>query len=124
GARYGHWVEGVAGDWLLSLQRFDGVPFPVWCAGGADGETDFDTVLPPPLEALPSDPTIDVPDGFTEDQRDQPGGFTADPDTLDTWATSSPTPQLARGWNAGADSDGPFGKVYPMALRPQGHDLI
>src|SRR5699024_6970201 len=76
-SRYRNWVAGLTGAWLISRQRCCGVPFPVWYAAGADGETDFDTVLTPPLEALPIDPTIDVPDGFTEDQRDQPGGFTA-----------------------------------------------
>ena len=97
--------------------------FPVWYGVGADGETDYSTVLTPAVEDLPVDPTIDVPAGFTEEQRDQPGGFVADPDILDTWATSSLTPQLAGGWNAQDDGE-LFSKVYPMDLRPQGHDII
>ncbi|MCT1386132.1 valine--tRNA ligase [Brachybacterium sp. p3-SID1565] len=120
-SRYRNWVEGLTGDWLISRQRFFGVPFPIWYAVDANGETDYERVLTPPVESLPIDPTIDVPSGFEESQRDQPGGFTADPDILDTWATSSLTPQLAGGW--GHDED-LFAKVYPMDLRPQGHDII
>ncbi|MGP5609307.1 valine--tRNA ligase [Brachybacterium alimentarium] len=120
-SRYRNWVEGLAGDWLISRQRFFGVPFPVWYAVGEDGETDYGTVLTPGLEELPIDPTIDVPAGFTEEQRNRPGGFVADPDILDTWATSSLTPQLAGGWNSDPDL---FDTVYPMDVRPQGHDII
>ena len=40
---------------------------------------------------------------------------------LDTWATSSLTPQIAAGWGAGDDL---FGRVFPMDLRPQAHEII
>ena len=120
-ARYRNWVEGLAGDWLISRQRFFGVPFPVWYGVDVHGETDYSTVLTPSVDRLPIDPTIDVPEGYEESQRNQPGGFVADPDILDTWATSSLTPQLAGHWH---DDQDLFEKVYPMDLRPQGHDII
>lgn len=120
-ARYRNWVEGLTGDWLISRQRFFGVPFPVWYGVDEHGETDYERILTPAPEDLPIDPTIDVPAGFTEEQRGQAGGFVADPDILDTWATSSLTPQLAGGWLADPEL---FAKVYPMDLRPQGHDII
>jgi valyl-tRNA synthetase len=62
-----------------------------------------------------------VPDGFTEDQRGEPGGFVADPDIMDTWATSSLSPQIIGGWTRDEDL---FARVFPMDLRPQAHDII
>ena len=55
------------------------------------------------------------------EQRDQPGGFTGDPDVMDTWATSSLTPQIAGGWDDDPDL---FARVFPMDLRPQAHEII
>ncbi|RIK15176.1 MAG: valine--tRNA ligase [Acidobacteria bacterium] len=130
-ARYRNWVEGLNGDWLVSRQRFFGVQVPVWYAVDADGETDYDTVLVPSEDRLPVDPMSDVPEGYTEDQRDQPGGFTGDPDILDTWATSSLSPQIAAGWPVAGRPDGELGndralfdKIFPFDMRPQGHDII
>ncbi|MDO5645303.1 MAG: valine--tRNA ligase [Dermabacter sp.] len=120
-SRYRNWVENLTGDWLVSRQRYFGVPIPVWYAVDDEGATDVGEVIVPPLDSLPIDPTIDVPAGFTEDQRDEPGGFTADPDVFDTWATSSLTPLLASGWGSNPEL---FAQVYPMDLRPQGHDII
>jgi valyl-tRNA synthetase len=119
--RYENWVGGLTGDWLISRQRYFGVPFPVWYPVGDDGEPDYDRPLVPGEDRLPVDPSSDVPEGYTEDQRDQPGGFTADPDVMDTWATSSLTPQIGGQWEDDADL---YGRVFPYDLRPQAHEII
>ena len=130
-SRYANWVDGLNGDWLISRQRFFGVPFPVWYPLDAEGEIDYDHPLTPPESALPVDPQIDVPEGYTDEQRGAAGGFVADPDIMDTWATSSLTPQIAAGWQVGEGSDDAmrndpalFDAIFPMDLRPQAHDII
>jgi valyl-tRNA synthetase len=119
--RYENWVEGLNGDWLISRQRFFGVPFPVWYRLDTEGDPDYSSPILAPESALPVDPSSDVPEGFTEDQRGKPGGFMADPDVMDTWATSSLSPQVASGWDTDPEL---FAHVFPMDQRPQAHDII
>ncbi|MER5453444.1 valine--tRNA ligase [Micromonospora sp. NPDC002389] len=119
--RYEHWVSGLTGDWLVSRQRFFGVPVPVWYRLDDVGEPDWSHPLTPEDSALPIDPSEDAPPGYDESQRGVPGGFVGDPDVLDTWATSSLTPQIAGGWERDPEL---FRKVFPMDLRPQGQEII
>ncbi|MEA3215585.1 MAG: valyl-tRNA synthetase, partial [Acidimicrobiia bacterium] len=120
-ARYESWVGGLNGDWLISRQRFFGVPFPVWYAVDHDGNVDVGKLLLPDDDQLPIDPSSDVPPGYTETHRGQPGGFVGDPDVMDTWATSSLTPQIASRW---VDDPDLFSRTFPMDVRPQAHEII
>jgi valyl-tRNA synthetase len=120
-ARFDSWVEGLNADWAVSRQRFFGVPFPLWYRLDEAGEPDHGQPILADPARLPIDPQTDVPEGYTEDQRGEPGGFTGDPDIMDTWATSSLTPQIAGGWERDEDL---FERVFPMDLRPQSHEII
>jgi valyl-tRNA synthetase len=120
-ARYEDWVNGLTGDWCISRQRFFGVPFPVWYPLDQSGAPRHEQPIPARQDQLPVDPSTDVPDGYSPEQRGQPNGFAGDPDVMDTWATSSLTPQICG--QAGED-DELFARVFPMDLRPQAHDII
>ena len=119
--RYTNWVGGLNGDWLISRQRYFGVPIPLWYPLTAAGEPDFNNPIIPSESQLPIDPSSNVPAGFTEAQRGVAGGFMGEPDVMDTWATSSLTPQIAGRW---IDDQKLFNNIFPMDVRPQAHDII
>jgi valyl-tRNA synthetase len=120
-ARLENWIEGLTGDWCISRQRFFGVSFPVWYPVLDDGTVDRDHPILASEDALPVDPSSDAAPGYSPDQRGQPGGFVGDPDVMDTWATSSLTPQIATRWE---EDDDLFRRTFPMDLRPQAHEII
>ena len=117
--RYENWVGGLTGDWLISRQRFFGVPIPVWYRLGDEGER-LD-VIQATDDQLPVDPSVDTAPEFDEGSRGQPGGFEGELDIMDTWATSSLTPQIVGGWR---NDDELWGLVFPYDLRSQGQDII
>ncbi len=120
-SRYTNWIDGLNSDWLVSRQRFFGVPIPVWFRLDGEGEPDYDNPIVPDESELPIDPQSQAPKGFEEHQRGKPGGFMGDPDIFDTWATSSLTPEIVCGWERDPEL---FEKTFPMDLRPQAHDII
>jgi valyl-tRNA synthetase len=91
----------------------------VWYRLDSDGEPVRDEPIVPAESDLPIDPATDTPPGFRPEERGVPGGFAADPDVMDTWATSSLTPQIASGWPDEHDLP-----AIPFDLRPQAHEII
>jgi valyl-tRNA synthetase len=117
--RYDNWVNGLTGDWLISRQRFFGVPIPVWYELDANGERAG--VIVPSEDALPVDPASAPAPGYAESQRGEALGFEGEIDIMDTWATSSLTPQIAGGWVRDPEL---FELVFPYSQRSQAQDII
>ena len=118
--RYEHWVEGLQWDWLISRQRSSGIPFPVWYCADCDHEVVAEKA-DLPVDPLSDDPPVDACPECGH------GEFVPEDDVLDTWATSSLTPLINAGWDWDAAA-GEFTmerpEIYPMDVRPQGHDII
>ncbi|MBN2459019.1 valine--tRNA ligase [Candidatus Woesearchaeota archaeon] len=111
--RYDNWVKGLQWDWLISRQRYFGVPFPVWYCANCE------EVILADEKNLPVDPLKEKP---PINKCPKCGGtkFVAEKDVLDTWATSSLTPRLA----VELMPKELWPKLFPMSLRPQAHDII
>jgi valyl-tRNA synthetase len=110
--RYENWVQGLQWDWCISRQLPFGVPFPVWYCKKCD------EVVVAEEKDLPVDPLYDKPPAK---KCPKCGGseFVPEKDIINTWATSSLTPQIAA-----ALVPEMYDKLYPMSLRPQAHDII
>ncbi len=113
-SRYDNWVKGLKWDWCISRQRYYGIPFPVWYC------EDCNFVVVADDTALPVNPAENAPpiDKCPKCGCDR---FKPELDVLDTWATSSLTPQIATKWK---EDDAFFNRIYPMSLRSNGHDII
>lgn len=132
--RYEQWVEGLNQDWCISRQRFFGVPFPVWYSINDKGRVNYGEVLLPempvllksvqqsvdPMQSVPADWNSNLKH-YTADKRDKPNGFMADSSVMDTWASSSLSPQVNSQW---AVNNKRHEALFPADLRPQAHEII
>ena len=112
-----NWILGLNWDWCISRQRYFGIPFPIWYSKrkGEEGK-----ILVAINEDLPVDPLMDLPRGYTRDEVE------AETDVMDTWATSSVTPQI-NSWGiceTNVLDKNRHKKLFPADLRPQAHEII
>jgi len=111
-ARYENWIEGLKWDWNISRQRHFGIPIPAWhCKKCSE-------IMVADEKQLPVDPLVDKPKSRCKCGSDD---FIPEKDVLDTWATSSLTPDIAAEL---FKNNKIFKKLLPMNLRPQAHDII
>jgi len=130
------WISGLSWDWCISRQRYFGIPFPVWFITES-GSQDTKIVVAD-IEQLPVNPLVDLPKGYSLKQKNADNTFTAtqeatgkeviiipDVDVMDTWATSSISPQISsHGIGESAINAGRHSKLFPADLRPQAHEII
>jgi valyl-tRNA synthetase len=113
--RYDHWVQNLNWDWCISRQRHFGIPIPIWYCMKCNAQ------VVPELKDLPVDPLVESPKkkcscGSTY--------FKGETDVLDTWATSSISPEISGNWVHQGEYDYTFEEQKPFSLRPQAHDII
>ena len=112
--RYDNWVRGLKWDWCISRQRFFGVPFPVWYCVNCNNVSVADE-KDLPVYPFDSKPKKKCKCGSSK--------FEGEQDVMDTWATSSVTPQIILNWVKDKEYNTNI-KMYPCSLRPQAHDII
>ncbi|ROT47037.1 valine--tRNA ligase [Candidatus Cardinium hertigii] len=111
------WINNLTSDWCISRQRYFGVPFPIWYSKRSGEEN---KILVPTIDQLPVNPLQDLPIGYTREEVEP------DYDVMDTWATSSISPQLStHAINQDFSIDYKrHTQLFPMDLRPQAHEII
>jgi valyl-tRNA synthetase len=112
--RYDNWVKGLQWDWLVSNQRYFGVAFPVWYCEKC-GE-----VILAKENQLPVEPIKDKPP-ISKCSKCHSDKIIPETDVLNTWFTSSMSPQLAV---QHVKDENVRKKLFPMDLRLQAHEII